>query len=279
MSRNYANIPPRGEQRYKKNNHSSKSGYFVLLLLLIIGITCYYVFSRGIFVANTRSTLPPHENKPNSNPAPKKPRFEFYTLLSQETVPVPRDKNSPASANAVAADATTSTQPPPVPTQKNEKSEVNDNDIVSQKTEQANQTNSTTAPTGVPAVSVLAPTQHAAQPTTQKQTPPPAPQQSKANTPSVTTESTPPPTATVTSGRYVLQVAALQHPNDVDQLKAKLTFLGFNVSVEPFPRGNDTWYRIKVGPFLSQEAMQKARQVLVNNRLSSIVITLPSASK
>ena len=110
MSKNYAKISPRGEQRHRKNHSSSKPGYFIVLLLLIIGVTFYYVSSRGMFISTTRdsATASPSSSHPSAPApsAPAKPRFEFYTLLSKETVPVPHDKNK--TTNNVTADATTS---------------------------------------------------------------------------------------------------------------------------------------------------------------------------
>src|SRR3990167_1632958 len=111
MIRNHGKISPRNEQRHRRDASSPKSGYFVLLLLLIIGITGYYVFSRGILFSHTTEapSSSPQTTKKELPKTPTKPRFEFYTLLSQETVPVSREKNEDNndSDTVITADATT----------------------------------------------------------------------------------------------------------------------------------------------------------------------------
>ncbi len=282
MSRNYTKISPRNEQRPRRGQHSSKSGYFVLLLLLIVAVTFYYVFSRGILFSNTQTPIIPSHAKDSTTPTaanPAKPRFEFYTLLSKETVPVPHDKTQ-TTQSTVSADATTSEIAQEKKSASDEANKKTDeNEAVTQKTTQKESlpTESTNAPTGVPSVPV-ATTKHATISTAKKATPSttPQPQASHSATTPISTPITTTSTTTPSlSTRYMLQVAALQRMSDVDQLKAKLSFMGFSASVEPFQNGGSTWYRVKVGPFLSQEALQKAKQTLMMNHLSAITITLP----
>lgn len=271
MSKNYAKLPPRAEQRYRRNSHSSKSGYFVLLLLVIIGITGYYVFSRGIFFSKNTNEVNQQPSKTQEKTLqPTKPRFEFYTVLSKETVPVSQNKET--TNQSVTADATTSEEEATLEAAKAK--EEAEKALAEQREETVSQPAALeVAPSGVPAIPVQ--TKHS-QATPSTATP-------QTETTAVTTQPAIPaekpiPTAVpvaTKSNRYLLQVAALQRMSDVDQLKAKLSFLGFDISVEPFQRAGVIWYRIKVGPYLSQEAMQKARQVLSNNGLGSIIITLP----
>lgn len=275
MSRNYANIPTRNEQRYRKNQHSSKSGYFVLLILIIVGITGYYVFSRGILFSKNNNEVNQIPSKTSeAPPKPVKPRFEFYTILSKETVPVTQGG---AANQSVTADATTSVEE--LEREKAQKEAEEKQATTLQESQNSPTTKvAETAPTGIPPLPV--------QPKYKKTVWPVKPDSVRA-TQEIVAPSTAAkaavasPTNTTNnmtkSNRYILQVAALQRVSDADQLKAKLTFLGFDVSVEPFQRFGVTWYRVKVGPYSSSEAMQKARQVLMNNHLSSIVITLPSA--
>lgn len=258
MSRHHVKISPRNEQRTRKNQNSSKSGYFVLLLIMIVGITCYYAFSRGL-VSPINNTSPATENtippKPSAPKAPPKPRFEFYTLLSKETVPIPHEKKP-------TADVTTDTLPP-----EESKPKVTSQEIVQEEP--------AAAPTGVPSIPVHnamqnLPASQTLDTTTATASPGKvAPEKVTSVTP---TPASPPQTK---QARYVLQVAALQHRSDVERLKAQLSLLGFDVFVEPFKSYGVEWYRVKTGPYASYEAMQKARQVLVNNHLSSILITLP----
>lgn len=276
MSRNYAKISPRGEQRHRKNHSSSKPGYFVVLLLLIIGVTFYYVSSRGMFISTTRDTAASPSSSHPSTPTPAaspKPRFEFYTLLSKETVPVPHDKNK--TTNNVTADATTSEAESVLESKKETEKNAEQNNQKAQSAQTTSQVAPETAPTGVPSIQIPSAVHKVS---TASTSPKPLPsQQLKTPPPSTTTATS--IVNSATSARYMLQVAALQRINDIDQLKAKLSFMGFSTSIEPFQSGGTTWYRIKVGPFLSQDAVKKAQRTLTTNRLGSLLITLPPASK
>lgn len=293
--------------RDRQNRGPKKSKLFTIVFLLIVCVSVYYAFSRGILVVNphqsvslptsVKSTDQTTENNTSNNStnpppaekAPPKPRFEFYTLLSKETVPVPHNKNA-------TADVTTDTIPPPEEPKTEKPLEL--------------QTPATTplpAPTGVPAVplpvsysnkttstqsaqtnsSTQTKTASTQRPTAVKNT-----MSTKTSTQaSVTVKNNPqsqpkklapvveakPATTSATSSKesqYVLQVAATSKMSDVDALKAQLSFMGFSVSVQPFVHNGVTWYRVKVGPFPSLESAQKARQTLTNNRLSGILIRL-----
>jgi cell division protein FtsN len=277
MSKNYAKLPPRPEQRYRRNSNASKSGYFILLLLVIIGITGYYVFSRGIFFSKNSNEINQQPSKTQeTKPQPAKPRFEFYTVLSKETVPVSQNRNT--ANQSVTADATTSEEEATLEAAK-AKEEAENAAAVQTEDNTAQPATLEMAPSGVPAIPIQ--TKHSrtnpSNTTTQAEAKTVTTQPVKPKPVSTPVTSIQPTINTTKSNRYILQVAALQHMSDVDQLKAKLSFLGFDVLVEPFQRGGVVWYRIKVGPYLSPESMQKARQVLSSNGLGSIIITLPSA--
>jgi cell division protein FtsN len=71
--------------------------------------------------------------------------------------------------------------------------------------------------------------------------------------------------------RYLLQIASSKNFTEVDQLKAELTLLGYNVFVTKIKRGDDTWFRVNVGPFRSQAQAQKARNDLQQNNVKSLL--------
>lgn len=237
MSRNYAHIPHRNEQRGRRGR-GRRPRYIILLILLIVAGIFYYAFSRGILVLKTdlpaSSPAATSKTEHNTSSTPKKPRFEFYTLLPKETVPVPHEKNA-------TADVTTDTiSPPDKPALK-----------------------PATAPTGVPSISV---------PNNRANNIPSSTQTSEEEiTPVVQAQ---PVAQLPQQARYILQVAALHNSADADGLKAQLSFLGFDVWITPFQNQGSTWYRVKVGPYPSLEAAKKAQQTLINNHFSSILITL-----
>lgn len=63
-----------------------------------------------------------------------------------------------------------------------------------------------------------------------------------------------------------LQVAALKSPEDADRLKARLTLLNLDTLVQQVQSGDATLYRVRVGPFKSEDAALGALDTLaVNN--------------
>jgi cell division septation protein DedD len=71
--------------------------------------------------------------------------------------------------------------------------------------------------------------------------------------------------------RYLLQIASSKNFVDIDKLKAELTLLGYEVFVTKIKRGDDTWFRVNVGPFRSQAQAQKARNDLQQNNVKSLL--------
>lgn len=259
MSKDY-NHSPKYEPRHRKERSSSKSGY--LVILIILGVVFYYAFSRGFLVLRTdvpqNVSTKNNESVKKENTQPAKPRFEFYTLLSKERVPVPHEKNAPA-------DVTTDTLPPP--------------DEAKPKASEEKITKLGVAPTGVPDIPVRnigTPSTQSVQTVAAEHASVEEPKEMEAKeakpVPQVTTTVSEPIS---TGKRYMLQVAALRQQADAERLKAQLSFLGFDVFIEPFQSGGNTGYRVKVGPYNSMEAVQKARQMLSGQHMSSILITLP----
>lgn len=274
MSKDYAKIPT---HEHRTNHSTSKySGHLILIIIGLIGVIFYYAFSRGILVLKTdvanvtqnnaithHHTLP--KNQPIAAPVEKpKPRFEFYTVLSKETVPISNDNNDDNNEKNVAADVTTNTI-----------------EIQAKPTKPLAEPEPALAPTGVPSVTIhpvnkgnVANTQHVQPSETSKiilAQPKLAPPKLAPVVQAIPVPSVPAPAV-----RYILQVAALQHTADIDRLKAQLSFLGFDVNTESFQSNGSTWYRIKVGPYASATEMQKARQILLSNHLGSIIVTLPA---
>jgi cell division protein FtsN len=63
-----------------------------------------------------------------------------------------------------------------------------------------------------------------------------------------------------------LQVAALKSEPEAGALRARLILLGLDAVVQPVQTGGDTFHRIRVGPFASEDAARSAGETLrVNN--------------
>lgn len=59
---------------------------------------------------------------------------------------------------------------------------------------------------------------------------------------------------------YWVQVAAFQNYTDADELKAELALLGFPALIETVTLDTQTWYRVRSGPFRTQEDARAAQQ-------------------
>lgn len=275
MSKDYAKVIKPGD-RARRQSQSSSKGLLFILILLIGGI--FYAFSRGMILLTTENSTTglkaevektkalSTETQSAKSSESTKPRFEFYTALAKETVPVAHGKNT-------AADVTTDViEPTPTPLPPKEASQTTST--------QQSTTQPGVAPTGVPSVPVHPGTLevvHAPQKTIVKEVV--VSSDDKSLAPVVEAAPAPTPVAATPaptkSAHYLLQVAALEHMSDVDRLKAQLSFMGMDTIVEPFQNAGKTWYRVKVGSFSSLPEAQKARQTLLQNHLGSILITLP----
>ncbi|MFI4955086.1 MAG: SPOR domain-containing protein [Gammaproteobacteria bacterium] len=80
----------------------------------------------------------------------------------------------------------------------------------------------------------------------------------------------PPPPA---EQNYWVQVGSFQNFTDADQLKAELALLGFPALIETVTIDNQTWYRVRSGPFPTQEDAQAAQQQFQEADITTQVVT------
>jgi cell division protein FtsN len=64
------------------------------------------------------------------------------------------------------------------------------------------------------------------------------------------------------SGTYVLQAGSYRNFPDADRVRAKLALLGIESKVQKVSVENDTWYRIRIGPFSKLDDLNRVRQSL-----------------
>ena len=64
------------------------------------------------------------------------------------------------------------------------------------------------------------------------------------------------------SGTYVLQAGSYKNFADADRVRAKLALLGIESKVQKVSVENDTWYRIRIGPFSKLDDLNRVRQNL-----------------
>ena len=72
---------------------------------------------------------------------------------------------------------------------------------------------------------------------------------------------------------YYLQVGSFSDADEAEQLKAKLTMLDMDVSVQTVNLPDKgVWHRVRVGPFRSADEMNKARGTLKQNGVNTTPI-------
>ncbi len=72
---------------------------------------------------------------------------------------------------------------------------------------------------------------------------------------------------------YLLQAGSFRRYEDADKLRAKLILMGLETNIETGTgRGEQTWHRILVGPFSSRSKLAKARSVLINKGINTMLI-------
>jgi cell division protein FtsN len=166
-------------------------------------------------------------------PAPKKPQYDFYSVLSEKEVRIP--------------DAVISAQA---------KAEQQQKQQAAQQAAQAQQpAQATQKPAPGPAAVAEAIT--------------PAPESAvhAAPTPTPTTAA-----ATPAASGYLLQVGAFPSPADAETLKAKLAMQGFVANVAAVNVNGQTYNRVRLGPFHSATELESAKQRLASAGINAIAL-------
>ena len=79
----------------------------------------------------------------------------------------------------------------------------------------------------------------------------------------------------VAPGTYFLQAGSFRLPEEADRMKANLAFLGLEPSIQTVTiNGNDTWHRVRVGPFSDLASLNEVRARLRENRMETMVLKI-----
>jgi cell division protein FtsN len=74
---------------------------------------------------------------------------------------------------------------------------------------------------------------------------------------------------------YILQVGSFKQLQAADQIKAQLALLGVMADIQRVViNGQDTIYRVRVGPYSDQEKLNQERQRLLENNLEFMLLKL-----
>lgn len=85
-------------------------------------------------------------------------------------------------------------------------------------------------------------------------------------------EAAPDPAAPA-QGPYLLQVGSFRSAEDAEGLRAELTLLGMSARIQTVTVDNNTWHRVRVGPFDNARAADEARRRLQANGFESMVLS------
>lgn len=76
-------------------------------------------------------------------------------------------------------------------------------------------------------------------------------------------------------GSYVLQVGSFRHLEEADRLKASLALLGLEAEIQTVSvSGEETWHRVRLGPFTDLERLNATRKRLRENGLQAMVLKI-----
>ena len=76
-------------------------------------------------------------------------------------------------------------------------------------------------------------------------------------------------------GTYFLQVGSFRNGEQADRFKAELALLGLETSIQKVTIDNqNTWHRVRVGPFNDLDALNKARRLLSQRNVESTLVMI-----
>ncbi len=81
-----------------------------------------------------------------------------------------------------------------------------------------------------------------------------------------------PPAASSAPEPYLLQAGAFRQRDDAERRRAELVLLGLTPKLEEISNANGRWFRVYVGPFDSHESMNKARGLMANQNIDTVLL-------
>lgn len=74
---------------------------------------------------------------------------------------------------------------------------------------------------------------------------------------------------------YFLQTGAFREQADAEGARAKLALLGFEAKVSERPSDNGTLYRVRIGPIMQSETVNRMRGKLSDNGIDAAIVRIP----
>ena len=81
--------------------------------------------------------------------------------------------------------------------------------------------------------------------------------------------------STSTSGtQYLLQAGSFRNQEDAERLKANLALLGVQSSIQSVSLNNDSWHRVRIGPYSSSQKVHETLAILKQNNIHAMTMEL-----
>lgn len=74
--------------------------------------------------------------------------------------------------------------------------------------------------------------------------------------------------------RYQLQAGSFKNQEDAERLKASLALLGVMSAIQTVTINNDTWHRVRVGPFSNKALLRDTLETLKQNNIHAMTMEL-----
>jgi cell division protein FtsN len=75
-----------------------------------------------------------------------------------------------------------------------------------------------------------------------------------------------------TQDSYVLQAGSFRQSADAEQLKARLALLGSVANIQTVTVNNQTWHRVRLGPFKGARKTDEMRRTLAEHQIETLVM-------
>lgn len=76
----------------------------------------------------------------------------------------------------------------------------------------------------------------------------------------------------LTQDRYILQVGSFRNAADAEQMKARIALMGSSASIQMVTVNNQTWHRVRIGPFNGARKADEMRRMLSDNQIDTLVM-------
>jgi len=77
-----------------------------------------------------------------------------------------------------------------------------------------------------------------------------------------------------TTHHYIIQVGSFRNNEDAERLKASLALLGLSSNVRSVSINQDSWHRVRLGPFKNIGRLKNALKTLKNNNIHAMTMEL-----